>query len=245
MQDARRVADLVAAELLDTGARAVVLIGSVARGEARPTSDIDLVALGTGPADRLRIRDGRQVSLSWRTAEQVRAAFHEPAAAGAAVPAWRDAVVLADPAGEAAALRARAHEWDWSLIDAAADAWVAAEVTGYAEEVHRLVGQSASGSPRTAAVMRCLLAVHLATILAVHHRILYGSENHLWDLVAAAEGAQWTVAQDVALGVVPAPVPEANRAALTLYVVTAERTAHLLDRDQSAVVRTALAVAGS
>jgi Nucleotidyltransferase domain len=229
---ARRIADRVAVDLVAGGARAVVLVGSVARGDARPTSDIDLVALGVGPEYRLLVRDGWQVSVSWRTAEQVRAGFGQPAEAGGAVPAWRGALVLADSTGEADRLRVEARTWDWSLVDGAADEWVAEQVTGYAEEVHRLVGQATDGSPRAAAVIRSLIAVRMATVLAVYHRILYESENRLWDLVADAEGPQWTDVQDRALGVLPVDEAQATRAALDLYARTAHRTVHLLDADQ-------------
>ena len=245
LADARRVAEVVAGELVAAGARAVVLVGSVARGDARPESDIDLVALGDGPAGRLSVRGWRQVSVSWRTAEEVRAAFRRPADAGGVVPAWCGAVPLADPHGEAAALTAEALAWDWRLVDAAADAWVAEQVTGWAEEVHRLVGQSDGGGARAAAVQRGLLAVHLAAILAVHHRLRYDSENRIWDLVADREGPQWTAAQDVALGVVPATAAEMSAAALRLYALAVRRTADLLDANQAAVVRLALEVAGN
>jgi predicted nucleotidyltransferase len=80
---ARRIAADVAADLVAAGARAVVLVGSVARGDAHPTSDIDLIAVGTGPADRLLIRSGRQVSVSWRTAERIRESFTRPWDVGA------------------------------------------------------------------------------------------------------------------------------------------------------------------
>jgi hypothetical protein len=162
-----------------------------------------------------------------------------------AIPAWRNGTVLIDPAGEAARLKAAADAWDWSQIEEAAGSWVAEQVTGYAEEVHRLVGQATGGSPRMAAVIRSLLAIRMATVLAVHHRILYDSENRLWDLVAAAEGPLWTVIQDDALTLTGSDPAAANRAALDLYTAVARRTAPLLDRDQSEVVGRALAVAES
>jgi hypothetical protein len=208
------------------------------------SSDVDLIAVGSGPADRLLVCDGWQVSVSWRTVEEVRASFLRPADAGGAVPAWRGAWLLLDRGGVAGRLQAEAHAWEWSLIDEAADVWVAAQVTGYAEEVHRLVGQATDGSPRTAAVMRCLLAVHLGAVLAVHHRLLYDSENRLWDLVAQNEGYEWATAQDRALAVVPATTAQATGAALDLYATAAHRTAHLLDADQAVVVARALGVAG-
>jgi hypothetical protein len=245
LADALSVAEQVAADLTANGARAVVLVGSVARGDARPTSDVDLIALGSGPSYQLLIRANWQTSVSWRTADEIRASYRRPADACGAVPAWRNATVLADASGQAAQLRAEAHAWDWPQIDEAANAWVAEQVTGYAEEVHRLVGQTAGGSARTAAVMRSLLAVQVPTVLAVHHRLLYDSENRLWDLVAEAEGPQWTTAQDAALGVTHVPAAVATRAALDLYAMAARRAAHLLNTEQSAVVRRALTVANS
>jgi len=242
LDDARLVASRAAAQLIEAGAQAVVLVGSVARGDALPTSDIDLIALGARQPPRLVVVDGWQVSVTWHTSDEVRRSFRRPADAGGAVPAWRGARILADPRGEAAHLRSEAHAWDWTLIDDEADDWVADQVTGFAEEVHRLVGQSGHGGARAAAVMRGLLATRLAVILAVHHRILYDSENRLWDLVAGVEGPQWTDAQDAALGVAEVTPERGERAALELYAATAARTGHLLDADQAAVVNRALDV---
>lgn len=102
---ARVVADVVADELIAAGAQAVILTGSWARGEGTPESDLDLHALGNGPPYRLSRRDGYLLSVTWETAESVRAAFHGPLAAGGAVGGWRQAVILADPEGLAAALQ--------------------------------------------------------------------------------------------------------------------------------------------
>src|SRR5687768_14803427 len=84
------VARRLAATLAGRGARAVCLVGSVARGDAHPASDIDLIALGSdgaGPAHVLQRHHDRLVSISWRTPEQVRAAFTSPPDVGGAVPA--------------------------------------------------------------------------------------------------------------------------------------------------------------
>lgn len=99
-----------------------------------------LIALGAEPAYRLLLRSGRQVSVSWRTPGRYEQARITRADAGGAVPAWRTATVPADPTGEAEGLQAKARTWDWSLNDEAANKWVAEQGTGYAEQVHRLVG---------------------------------------------------------------------------------------------------------
>jgi hypothetical protein len=61
-------------------------------------------------------------------------------------------------------------------------------ITALAEEAHKLVVALRVGYRTTAAVQRSVLALRPAQILAVHRRILYGSENRLWTLVADAMG---------------------------------------------------------
>lgn len=237
------VARRVAAELAGQGARAVVLVGSVARGDDLNTSDIDLIAVGTGGGEPslTRVAD-RLVSVSWCTPEQVTELFADPRHAGGAVPAWRGARPLHDPDGIAAELRDRARYWRWEQIDARCDAWVAAELTGYAEEVYRLVGQLRRGGDRMAAVVRNVLANRMAMILAVHHRILYDSENRLWDLVADIEPEPWARVQDAALGRT-AGYRESCRAALQLYVLAARRVRPLCASAQLAVIDAATELA--
>jgi hypothetical protein len=240
---ARELAQQVAAELADRGAKAVCAVGSIARGDANRDSDIDLIAIGDGPPYRLEQRDSRLVSISWRSVTQIDSAFAAPEQVGGLVPAWRRAALLHDPYGLAAGLKARAKAWRWEDLGDACDQWVAREVTGFAEEVHRLVGQIEAGEYRRAAVMRCLLALKLAPVLAVHLRILYESENYLWELVAQQAGEQWAHAQDAAFGATANGEPLASAAALTLYGILAAQTGALLDTGQAAVVHNAVRAA--
>ncbi|HEY9472604.1 MAG TPA: nucleotidyltransferase domain-containing protein [Mycobacteriales bacterium] len=237
---ARRTAWGHAAVLVARGAGAVVLVGSVARGDAHAASDIDLIALGEGPEYLLERAGGWLVSVSWRGADQVRTAFDSPADAGGVVPAWRGAVVLHDPTGLAAGLRCEALGWDWGRVSARCDRWVAEQVTGFAEEVHQLVGYLTGGRQLPAAVIRSVLAVRLPMVMAVHRRLFYDSESRLWDLVAEAEGIRWTVAQRQALALMPADEDEVSRAALEMYVMVARRVTPLLSPTQSSVVDGAL-----
>lgn len=145
--------------------------------------------------------------------------------------------MLHDPAGIAASLIEDAKAWTWEPPAERCDRWVAEKVTFLAEEVHKLVTALRRGSSSTAAIQRTLLATHLAPILAVHHRILYGSENMLWDLVGSAMGERWRRAQSSALGLKGEPFEETCRAALELYELTVNEVKHLFDKRQERVFR--------
>jgi hypothetical protein len=186
--DVLSVAAEVASELVAEGARAVVLAGSHARGKATDLSDIDLYAIGSGPAYGLRVVRGRLVAISWRTEEDEHRALSEPASVGEVVAAWRSARVIHDPDGVAAGLKREAAAFDWSSISAACDTWVAEATVGYAEEVLKLVAARHAGDHLLAAVQRSVLALRLPRVMAVHHRLMYETENRLWHLAAEAMG---------------------------------------------------------
>lgn len=234
--DAIRVARRIATELMADGARAVVVTGSQARGDAHAHSDIDLHVVGNGPASTLRRRGGYLVSVEWSTLAAERACLRMPGRVGASVPAWRQAVILADPAGIAADLQRRAHAFRWQTIDPPCDAWVAGRITGFAEEVHKLAGCIGRRELLAAAAQRSVLALRLARVMSVQRRILYDTENVLWRLVAEAMGEEWRRAQSAALSIDGEPFEESCRAALELYALAASEAAPLLDRTQRAVV---------
>jgi len=231
-----RLAHELARSLVAQGAEAVVLTGSHARGDATPESDVDLIAVGDGPPAVLVRRDGYLWSIAWQTAAACREGFRDPAVAGTVVPGWRHAVILVDRTGIAAALQAEARVWRWESIATRADAWVAEQVTGFAEEVHKLVNSLAADERWTAAVQRSLLALRMAPILAVHHRLLYETENRLWDLIAERMGPEWRALQVAAFAENGESLEESCAAALALYARTAGETRHLLTAEQEAVV---------
>lgn len=243
--DARvvRVAKKLARTLAEAGAEAVVLVGSFLRGDAHRESDIDLIVLGRGPEYWLERHDRFLVSNSWRTPAQIRQAFREPSELSA-VPGWQKALIMHDPKGIAARLQREARSWAWERISKRCDEWVAEQVTGYAEDVQKLVGSLERGQKRIAAAYRSVLATRLTSILAVHHRILYDGDNELFTKVAARLGEHWHRVQGVALQEGGESFQESWTAALELYTLAANEVRHLLDERQYAVVAHACDVAG-
>jgi predicted nucleotidyltransferase len=229
--------------LAGQGAEAVVAFGSWVRGDAYRESDVDIHAIGRGPHYMLERYHDFLVSVSWATVKQHRQAFKDPSEVGGIMPAWRNVVILYDPKEIAKALKQEALRWQWDLLGKRPERWVAEQLTGYAEEVHRLIGDLQLQHETAASVQRSLLAIHLAPILAVHHRILYDSENRLWDLVSEKMGAKWAKVQKDALGTSGQSFEETCRAALQLFALAAREVANLLNKRQYQVVAHACKIA--
>lgn len=229
-----------AAQLASQGAAAVVLVGSEARRDAHALSDIDLYAIGSGPAYRLDVVSGRLVSVSWRSEQAVRDSFRDPAQLCQAVPAWAGAVLLQDPSGIAAELLAGAAAFDWAEVADACDTWAAEALTGYAEEALKLRAALERGDAWLAAVQRQVISNGLAAIMAVHLRLLYGTENVLWERVAEALGDEWRRAQATAFGEGGDTPAEAATAALRLLQLAAAGLDPILSERQRAVLVFAL-----
>ncbi len=238
-----RVTKRIARNLKSEGAEAVVLMGSHVRGDFYSDSDIDIWAIGKGPFYRLDRIDDNLVSISWRTVTECRKEFRNPASVGGAVPGWRSAIILHDPKGVATSLKKEAVDWDWDVLGMRREKWVAEELTGWTEEVHRLIGNLELRRPSAAAIQRSVLAIRLAPILAVHHRIMYDTENRLWDLVGEKLGEEWSSAQSAALGLGGESLEKSCRAALRLFILTAKEIDSLLDDRQRRVVEHACEIA--
>lgn len=238
------VSRVASRRLAKHGAEAVVLFGSRVRGDAYKESDIDIHAIGRGPQYRLERYQGFLVSISWMTPAQHLQTFKNPTEAGGIIPAWRNAAIIYDPQGIAESLKQEAKKWRWQHLNKKADRWVAEEITGYAEEVHRLIGNLQLGRRSAAAVIRSVLAIKMGQTLAVHCRILYDTENQLWNLVSTRMGAEWEQLQSIAFGEGTQNFEDTCNATLQLYSITAQEVRHLLNQRQYQVVAYACDIAG-
>ena len=232
----------MASELVADGARAVVLAGSWARGDAHRASDIDLWAIGRRTGTRVLSREGFMVTVAFTSPAVERRKFRDPPRVGGSVPGWRIVRLLHDPSGVAARLRAEARRFRWAAIGPACDRWVADEIVRWAEEAIKLVRALAVGSRPTAAVQRNLLADALGFVMAIHRREFWDSENEFWERIGRRVGGRWARAQRAALGVSGAGFETSCRAALRLYALTAEAAAPCLTREQRKIVDQTLQV---
>jgi predicted nucleotidyltransferase len=233
---ARAVADRLVPRLAGEGARAVALVGSHARGVAGIDSDLDLAVVGEGPHYRLEVIDGVLVSLGWAPEDAQRRRLYDPEYLGTHVPGWREAVVLHDPDGVTDSIKREALEWSWDTVEHELGVWVPESITGHAEEAQKLSASIHTGHESTAAVQRSILVLRLPAILALHLRILYGSENELWNRVAEALGPVWRDAQSAALGLGGESLDASCHAALRLFALATDEVGALLDERQRAVV---------
>ena len=136
----------------------------------------------------------------------------------------------------ATATKERALRWRWQQVADRCDEWTVETVTGLAEEAQKLSASLACGASLTAAVQRSILVLRLARPLALHRRILYASENRLWDLLADELGDDWRTAQSAAFGLGDESFESSCNAALRLFALAVAEIDPLLDERSRAVV---------
>jgi len=233
---ARQAARDLAIQFADKGARAVLLSGSWARKEARRSSDLDLWVLGKAGAPSFLWREPFLVSVSRINPSTERRKFLEPPHTGELIGAWRTAIILCDPHGDARRLREEARGFQWERVDRKCDRWVARTIVAWGEEAVKIVHSMARGEADTAAVERNLLANSLVFMMAVHRRVTWVTDNGLWERLGREEGSRWRNAQRRALCLGGETLGQSVTAALELYALTAGRLRSVLQPKELATV---------
>lgn len=235
---------------VDDRTLALLLLGSHARGDAGPLSDIDLnrhVAASErhGRLDCYVDVAGRLVTVKTLQPARIAVAMGEPGETVWQVPGLRDAVVLYDKDGGAAALIARARSFTWESLGAAVDRHVAAELARHTEEALKIASGVAAGRASQVLYGTIGMTVGLAEAMVVHRRGFIDSENRLFDIAldAMAGSPQWQDAFRISAGYTSADPQARGRAALTLYGETARLAAAVLSADERRIVGVGLAAA--
>lgn len=232
---------------VDDETLALLLVGSRARGDHAPSSDIDLarhMRADSARQETLYFNDaaGRLISLKTFDTASEEEALGLPGRAVWQAPALASAVVLYDRHGGAARLIDRARRFDWANLGEEPDRHVAREVTGYAEEALKIIVGLERGIESQIVYATMGMVLGLAEAMVVHRRGFIISENRLFetalDLMASRD--DWVSSLRLAAGFGEhGPVDRAN-AALALYAETVTLVWSLLTDDQRAVTQAAL-----
>ena len=246
----------LAAEFDDESVEAIALTGSVARGQATPFSDIDLLRFTTEPPAEpderyaLYQREGRLISVSTATIDEKRRELTAPQTAIWAVPGLRQARILVDKCGALAALKAEADAFVWQPLQPAANAYASRQLAGYAEEVHKLLGALARSDELAMVYAVMGLVLGLSNILAVQQGLLLESENEYFRRVQVAAGptSAWSRAFRLAAGFDPLPAGQSSpvqrgKAALQLYVESVNLLEAIIYAEDAPVIRRAVELA--
>lgn len=235
---------------------AIVLMGSQARGEAGPYSDVDIVRYtnGTGQSEaRSYLLDGHLVIVSDVSPQKVENCFVDPVAATGTIPGFRSAEILLDHGGYFAAIqeRARAFQWDAAMQERA-NQWASAQMVGWIEEVHKgLAGLQQNNTGRLLNA-RFGLSWGLNRVIQVQRGVLTAGDNEFYDAVAQVMGAQseWVDLRRRAFGMEnqqgeTPTLADQVRAGLRLYVLTAQILEPILrPEDQPLIAHTVELIQG-
>lgn len=230
--------------------RAIVLLGSYARGDAGPYSDVDILRIISDGAESLadsgsHLIDGWVINVSNADPAQVEAWFTEPNQAVTVIASLRDAHLLIERDDAFTTILERVNNFVWDDdMQAKANSYASQEMVGWIEEVHkgleglrRMSWELEDAELEQEALGRLLHArfgctFGLCHVMQVQRGIAINSDNAFYADVAEAIGrdSAWSRLRSIAFGVgyggrVPT-LREQVEAGLLLYVETAK----LLDK---------------
>ena len=234
---------------------AISLAGSHARDEGGPYSDVDfhlyVRQMPTNPneAYSLRFVEGHLVSISVTTLEEEGANLRNPKKALRAVPGLCQARILLDKDGSLAALKEQAEAFTWEPLQKAANAFASWNLSGCAEEVHKVLDGLAQRDESKTLYAIWGLTRDLALTLLVQAGVMIPTENAFIDLAQETAGrtSAWTCQFRQAIGLDPLPTGEPayigfGIAGLCLYRATAGILQDILLPEEAGVVHRTLEI---
>ena len=215
-------------------ADAVVLLGSHARGDAGPQSDIDLLRLAHGPLednlDGSHLLEQHLVVVSSITYAEAESWFTRPEQAVNVMRNLRLAVALRTRSRHFQEIQARAHAFTWTpALQEAANLYAGDALVGWIEEVHKGLEGLQRNDPGRLLQARFGLSFGLNQVVHVQRGILTWGDNDL--LATSSEelgaAADWVSARAATFGLTGAggstpTLQESVRAGLRLYQLTAQ-----------------------
>ncbi len=219
------------ARLDQPGVLGIALVGSYARGENKPYSDVDLdIFVDELPADKytLRFFNGKLVSLKYILPAEEYASLQKPEGAVWAVPGLRQMKILLDKTGQIASLQQAAFDFNWKDLQRAADEYAVENLMKCAEEAHKIMDGLQQDDESKVLYASWGMFKELSFSVLVQAGLMITSENRAFELLENHIGLDhpWTRAFRLSFGMdlgdvnVPA-YQTRGQAALELYQQTA------------------------
>jgi hypothetical protein len=234
--------------------RAIVLVGSFARGDMNELSDVDLLRFCDGgieaDGDGSHLVEGRLVTVSSISPQAVEDSFTLPERASGSIAGLRTARALIDRGGHFAAIQARARAFVWDAeMQKRADVWAGEQMVGWIEEVHKGLEGARSGGIGRMLNARFGLSWGLSRVIQVQRGVLVESDNTFFEQIEAAVGPHgaWARLRRAAFAIEPgggrAPptLREQVTAGLRLYVETARLLEDALTEEARPLVEATVA----
>jgi Nucleotidyltransferase domain len=231
------------------GVKAILLMGSHARGQAGPYSDVDLVRLlakdAEVPGVGSYLIDDHLVVVSNVTPAAIEGWFSDPLEATNNIVGVRAARALIDRDDTFAPIQARAQAFRWDEeLQLRADHWASEQMVGLIEEAHKGLEGLRRRDPGRLLNGIFGLSHLLSRVVQVQRGILISGDNGFYADVAAAVGLDslWVQLRAIAFGVEevhgrPPSLREKVVAGLHLYVATAELVSESLQPAQEPLVQ--------
>jgi hypothetical protein len=232
----------------------IAMTGSRARGEGEQYSDVDIYQyvrkMPDNPAEisYLRFVDGILVSVSLASLEEAYANLRNPPKAVWAIPGLRQLRILLDKDGSIVVLKETAAKTNWEPMQGAANAYASWNLSGCAEEIHKILAGLAQRNESKTLYAIWGLTHALASTLIVQHGLLIQTENVFVDLAQEAAGrtSEWTHQFRLSIGLDLLPLKEPayigyGIAGLSLYRETARLLQDILLPEDAIVVNRTVA----
>jgi len=243
--------EALVAELDTDQIRGIILGGSHARGDATPYSDIDLACFVPDSFRPLRkrflYRQGHLISIVLKTLAGVQQQLADPYQALWIVPSFQQARVLLDKDGSMRQLKQMVEDFAWEPLRTEAIEVASSLLTGDAEFIHKLLGNSWKGNLSGVAYATTKLFDGATMAMALSREVFITTDSLYYQEVEAAVGLDkaWTHYHRLLTGTTTSAedtssVQARGKLALQLYRETARLLWPALNAERRSVIEQVL-----
>jgi hypothetical protein len=244
--------EALVAELDTDQIRGILLGGSYARGDATPYSDVDLACFVPDSfrrplRKRFLYREGYLISIALKTLAGIQQQLADPYQALWIVPSFQQTRVLLDKDGSMRQLKQMVEDFAWEPLRTEAIEVAGSLLTGDAEFIHKLLGNSWKGNLSGVAYATTRLFDGATMAMTLSHAVFITTDSLYYHEVEAAVGLDtaWTYYHRLLTGATTSAedtssVQARGKLALQLYRETARLLWPILKEERRPVVEQAL-----